>query len=155
MKFSIYSMFFLFFGYFVLACSTPKNVIYQRSGKVICQQYEEGVIHLMAEANAESLAKAVGFAERNAIENLLFKGIPSSNQEKPMINNETEAVQKHSNYFHELIDQGRYHRFVMKSEVAESFKEDNSFFIKHKISVDLKALRTDLEQHNIVRKFGL
>ena len=140
---------------FVTSCSTPKSVVYQRSGKVMCQKYEEGVIHLVAEANAESTAKAVAYAERNAIENLLFKGVPNSNQEKPIIPNESEAMKKNAAYFQNLFQNTGYQKFVMQSEVAEKTIEGKTYFVKQKVSVDLNAFRSDLEQNKVVRKFGL
>ena len=140
---------------FMLACSAPSAFVYQRSGKVVCQKYEQDVIHLRAEASAETTAKAISFAERNAIENLLFKGIPASNQEKPLVANETEAMRQNPEYFNNLINKEDYQRFVMKSEIIENVAEQKAHFVKQLISIDLNAFRTDLEQNKIVRKFGL
>ncbi len=156
MKINLFIRFFVLIAiFFNNGCTAPKAVSYERSGKVISQEYEEGVIHLVSEASAESLDKAVSFAERNAVENLLFKGIPNSNQEKPMVPNEIEALQSHPEYFKSLIKNGRFQRFVMKSEVLSNSNENRIYYIKQKISIDLNALRSDLEQNKIVRKFGL
>ncbi|MEO1261449.1 MAG: hypothetical protein AAFZ15_21780 [Bacteroidota bacterium] len=137
------------------SCSSSKAVTYQRSGKVTCSQYAEGVITVISEANAQNKRAAVAFAERNAVENLLFKGIPSSNQEKPIIPNEPEALQKNTAYFSNLIDSTGYQKFIMHSEPLNFSSDQGTMHVKQKIKFDLNALRSDLEQNKIIRKFGL
>ena len=82
---------FLFLLFF--ACSTPKNVPFERTGAVTFMGVEEsGTIILESEGVGVNLDQAIAHAERNAIENLLFKGIPGSTQRQPLVPKEYEAL---------------------------------------------------------------
>lgn len=150
--FLLFAMISLFLG---VSCSPKLAIDYERTGKVTCSNYSESVIDLQSESRAASMNDAVLYAERNAFENLLFKGIPKSNQEKPMIPNEYEALRKHPQYFKDLIMQEKYQRFITKSETGNHSLSGKVYFLTQNVSVDLAALRKDLEQNKIVRKFGL
>jgi hypothetical protein len=141
--------------FFLISCTAPMAIPYERSGKVTCSKYEENVIHIVSEGRAESTGKASNYAERNAFENLLFKGIPASNQESPIVPNESESLRKNGGYFSDLLNNQRYQRFILKSEIAEDVISSKVHFIKQNMSIDLKALRKDLEQNKVIRKFGL
>ena len=82
----------------IIACSTV-NIQFQRSGAVNAVEHENSIIVLSSLAQAENINKAIYFAERNAFENLLFKGIPNTNQESPMVPNETKAMDGNATFF--------------------------------------------------------
>lgn len=145
----------IFSIFYSVSCSPKLNIGYERTGKVTCSKYEESVIHLVSESRAANRNSAVQFAERNAFENLLFKGIPNSNQEKAMVPNEYDALRKHPNYFEDLIKGEKYQRFITSSEISEENVSGGVTFLKQSISVDLAGLRKDLEQNKVIRKFGI
>lgn len=117
----------------------------------------DGTITMRAIGIGSNQEDAIIDAEKNAFNVIFFRGIPESEQKIALIGtNETEEKEKHKEYFDKFYKEKRYKTFVMSSVPT-------SDLIKHKggkksISVDVKinlvALRKDLEQFNIIRKFG-
>lgn len=117
----------------------------------------DGTITMRAIGIGSNQENAIIDAEKNAFNVIFFRGIPESEQKIALIGtNETEEKEKHKDYFDKFYKEKRYKTFVMSSIPT-------SDLIKHKggkksISVDVKinlvALRKDLEQFNIIRKFG-
>lgn len=96
-------------------------------------------------------------AQKNAIQTILFRGMPASQQTMPLVTiSEAEALKTHKEYFDELFENGRYKTFITTSiPVGNATKYKG--MIKQQtfdITVNLRALRIDLEQNNIIRKFG-
>lgn len=115
----------------------------------------QGTIAVKSTGYGKNQVNAVADAQKNAFKVLLFKGIPGSELNIPLIENEIEANSKHSDYFNKLFDEGYYKSFMMSS--TESSNLINMKGTK-KISVDIKinynSLRKDLEQNQLIRKFG-
>lgn len=117
----------------------------------------DGTITMRAIGIGTNQEDAIIDAEKNAFNVLFFRGLPESEQKIALIGtNETEEKGKHKDYFDKFYKDKRYKSFVMSSIPT-------SDLIKHKggkksISIDVKinlvALRKDLEQFNIIRKFG-
>jgi hypothetical protein len=100
-------------------------------------------------------------AEISAFRQLFFRGFPASQQTTPLIGYNEEAIlNQHSTYFEQLFgkgSKGRYWSFVTQSEVVK--ENANGLFFKDRVTVNitinLRALRTDLEQNGVIRRFGL
>ncbi len=117
----------------------------------------DGTITMRAIGIGANQEDAIIDAEKNAFNVLFFRGLPESEQKIALIGtNEAEEKGKHKDYFDIFYKDKRYKTFVMSSIPT-------SDLIKHKggkksISVDVKinlvALRKDLEQFNVIRKFG-
>mgnify|MGYP000892019643 CR=1 FL=1 len=118
----------------------------------------DGTITMRSIGIGSNAQAAIEDAEKNAISVLLFRGLPESEQKFALIGtNEEDEKNKHKNYFNMFFKGNRYKSFVMSSIPAtELFKIKGG---KKSIAVDIKinllALRIDLEQNNIIRKFGL
>lgn len=92
---------------------------------------------------------------RFAIEQILFRGIPDSNQHVPLIStNEQETRTRNSDYFKELFDIGRCVSFVSSAPIIESGAKSGTHWVVCDVTVNLRALRSDLENNKIIRKFG-
>ena len=92
---------------------------------------------------------------RYAIEQILFRGIPDSEQHTPLIStNEQEVRTRNSDYFKELFDKGRYASFVSSAPIIESGVKRGTHWVVCDVTVNLRALRSDLENNKIIRKFG-
>ncbi len=125
----------LFVGLFLLLISCAK-----RTGVSSLQvvEYSDDFISMDITGNVP---------EYTAIYQLLFRGIPNSNQTSPVISTSEEEVwRKNPAYFEEFFNKNRYKTFIISS-----FKNDKYSSI---VSVNLKALEADLEHHSIIRKFG-
>jgi hypothetical protein len=143
----------IIFMIIVSSCSyktLPTSEVNYLSGK-------DGTITMRAIGIGVNNEDAIYDAEKNAFDVLLFRGLPESEQKVALIGtNEAEEKNKHKDYFNKFYIEKRYKTFVMSSIPT-------SDLIKHKggkksIAVDIKinlvALRKDLEQNNIIRKFG-
>jgi hypothetical protein len=118
---------------------------------------KEGTITMRAIGIGTNQEDAIIDAEKNAFNVIFFRGLPESEQKIALIGtNEIIEKEKNKDYFNKLYKEKRYKTFVMSSIAT-------SDLIKHKggkksIAIDVKinlvALRKDLEQNNIIRKFG-
>ena len=98
--------------------------------------------------------KAYLAAVKNAFETLMFRGIPGSEVTVALIDNETTAKTNFKKYFDDFFVGGRYKSFITSIHETKPTKE----FKKKKACLEIKinhiALRKDLEQNNVIRKFG-
>lgn len=84
--------------------------------------------------------------EHTAVYHLLFRGFPSSNQTTALISTSEEQIQKqHPEYFKKMFAENRYKTFVTSSSKIGNMQ---------RVVLNVKALKADLEQNSIIRKFG-
>lgn len=125
------------------------------------------VNYLSGDANTLTL-RCVGYgntkitiledAEKNAVSTLLFRGIPDSQQKNPLVSiSEIEAIKTHKKYFNDFFEKGRYKTFVMSSIPVGDITKYHGTTKQQTLDIklNLRALRTDLEQNGVIRKFGL
>ncbi|KGE85258.1 MAG: hypothetical protein ACE362_06730 [Phaeodactylibacter xiamenensis] len=147
------------FGFLVLVLllwSCSKTIIpYERTGKVNAISHENAIVVLSSQGQAEHLDKSVYHAERNAFENLLFKGIPNTNQESPMVPNEYLALEDNGVILERLLVNQGYKRFIMDSYTSHSSVSCGVTFVDQVIKIDLRGLRNFLQEEGITKKFGL
>ena len=85
--------------------------------------------------------------EYTAIYHLLFRGFPESNQKTPLISTSEEEIEKqHPEYFKKFFEENRYKTFVTSSSKNAGKGQQ--------VVINLRALKADLEQNSIIRKFG-
>jgi hypothetical protein len=117
----------------------------------------DGTITMRAIGIGSNQEDAIIDAEKNAFNVIFFRGLPESEQKIALIGtNETEEKEKYKDYFDKFYKEKRYKTFVMSSiPTSDLIKYKGG---KKSISIDVKinlvALRKDLEQFNIIRKFG-
>lgn len=138
------------------ACNTAKTTIpYFRTGEVEFVKAEmPGTVTLISNSNASTYNDALLFAERNIFENLFFKGVPGSPQATPFIANEQESLSVNKDFYSHFFNDGVYRRYVTKFYVIEKNTHKNGVSLREEVTIDLKALRTYLENEKIIRKFG-
>jgi hypothetical protein len=116
-----------------------------------------GTITMRTIGNGSNESEAISEAEKNAINVLLFRGLPESEQKSALVGtNESEEIEKHKTYFEKFYTQKRYKTFFMSSIPVSDFakQKGGAKSLTLDVKVNLAALRTDLEQNNIIRKFG-
>lgn len=138
----------------VPTATQQSRIDYVRNGKVNFITSSKGLFTVSSENTAETMNQAVYFAEINALENILFRGIQGSSQENPMISDEMTAKRENPAALRSLISENGYHIFVTESEVIEKFK-GSPITVIQRVTFDIPALRKYLEKNNIIRKFGL
>ncbi|MBX2951605.1 MAG: hypothetical protein KF870_03805 [Leadbetterella sp.] len=144
----------------LLSCTSGKKPVeqktvyeYQRSGMVNLSRQQNGLLSVNSIQTAEDVNKAVSFAEINALENILFRGIPGSLQADPIISNEKEAMTKQA--LTKLIFNEGYRIFMTDSRLIERQDSKNAVTVTQEVTFDIPALRKHLEQNGVIRKFGL
>ena len=115
----------------------------------------QGTISVKSTGYGKNLSEAVADAQLNAFKIILFKGLPGTELNVPLIESEIDAKSKHSDYFKKFFILGNYKNFVMSSSESSNLEKIKGL---KKITVDLKinynSLRKDLEQNQLIRKFG-
>ncbi|AXG69977.1 hypothetical protein KORDIASMS9_02206 [Kordia sp. SMS9] len=118
------------------------------------QKHKTIALRSLGYGNTEN--EAIGDSERKVFEIIFFRGIPNTSVEKPLIgSNEASITSKHKAYF-EAFFKGRYRSFVMSSYISSPYKKREKVFTgTTDIKINLMSLKKDLEDNNIIRKFGL
>jgi len=118
----------------------------------------KGFITVTTTGTGVNSRRAMIDGERQAFKDLFFRGYPDSQQKIPMIGvNEIALMQQHKAYFDQFfgmteLGPNRYRSFIISSHPDKrgfSHKQ-----LKMKVKINLRALRADLEQNGIIRKFG-
>lgn len=124
-------------------------------------------VNLVSGNNEVVTLRAIGFgvntedaihdAEKNAFNVILFRGLPGTEVKIGLVGtNETAEIEKNQEYFIKFYKGQRYKTFVMSSIPTSDLINNKGS--KKSIAVDIKinvvALKRDLEQNNIIRRFG-
>lgn len=138
------------------SCSSSKQTLSTPSAEVNFLSSIDGTITMRANGIGKSEGEAIGDALFNAFDVLFFRGLPESEQKNALIGtNENDARKINKDYF-DAFYQRRYKTFVMSSIPASDLTKYSGG--RKGIAIDVKinviALRKDLEQNNIIRKFG-
>lgn len=129
------------------------------------QSYSGEVIFLYKEAQGTIAVKSTGYgknqldattdAQKNAFKVILFKGLPGIEVNVPLIEDENDAKSKHADYFKKFFDNNNYKTFMMSSvESSNLIRMKGTKKITVDIKINFNSLRKDLEQNQLVRKFG-
>jgi hypothetical protein len=115
-----------------------------------------GTIIVDSDGYGKSKQSAIDDAQFRAFEIILFRGIPGTDLNRPLIENEGEARATFGKYFSDLKAK-RYKTFITNTSVTSEFvkKSKKAKNISVQTEINYKALRTDLEQNQVIRKFGL
>lgn len=135
------------------SCSSQK---YMHSGVNLLSE-NDGTITVRSIGLGKNKKEAITKAEQNAIKVLLFRGLPSSQQNESILPiNESEAISVYDRYFEEFFNEGRYRTFIMSSIPIGSFSKNGKTEreIPVDVKINLKALKRDLEAQGVIRKFG-
>jgi hypothetical protein len=138
----------------IFGCS-PKVVNYETSEVNFISKETNGTITLKSLGYGNNLETAVANAQIKCFDVLLFKGIPGTELNVPLIENEIVAKQNNSNYFKKFYEQNYYKSFIMSSTESSNLidlKTGKKIFVD--IKINFNSLRKDLEQNHIIRKFG-
>lgn len=145
---------FLFLIVCVCSCSPKVRPNYTSEVNFIYKENNE-VFVVSSIGYGSNKTDATVNAQKSAFTVVLFRGVPGSDLNVPLIDNENEARSKHSNYFKKFFDEGKYKSFMLLSEeMSDVTSESGQKKIKLKIKINHNSLRKDLETNQIIRKFG-
>lgn len=115
----------------------------------------QGTIVVKSTGYGKNQTEAVEDAQKNVFKVLLFKGLPGTELNIPLIENENDAKSKNSEYFKKFFEQGNYKTFMMSSiESSNLIKMKGTKKITVDVKMNYSSLRKDLEQNQLIRKFG-
>lgn len=142
--------------FFFTGFSEKNNPISKAFSAQIIQE-TEGIIVVETDGYGSTKNDAMLDAEQKAFETILFRGLPGTDLNEPLISNEKDAKTKYGAYFKKLFQAEKMGSFITGTAVTSSFvkKTKGSKNITVQTSINYKALRRDLEQNNVIRKFGL
>ncbi|MFT5386566.1 MAG: hypothetical protein ACI8VT_004485 [Saprospiraceae bacterium] len=133
------------------------------------QAIQTAGVHYVGNQNKSITLTSTGFgknkkdaifnAEKNAFDVLLFKGVPGSPYEKPIVTTpESTTKSKNANFFKGFYDEYGYKGFVTNSRIispGSKDKQTNKIMAGVEITINVPSLRRNLEQQGITQKFGL
>lgn len=154
----------------LVSCGSTK-VAYFPTSEVTYNDYNGDILNVRVLGYGTNQQEAIEDAQIRALETLLFRGIPNSSISKPLVGyNETNLKQRNGNYFSEFYGGKRYLTFISESNfIAAENQQVIATKIKKKktekgmvkaivaavdVLINVKPLRKDLEQNNVIRKFG-
>jgi len=118
---------------------------------------KEGTITVRSTGTGHNARRARLDAERQAFYTLFFRGYPDSQQKTPLIGYaEANIPQQHREYFRSMfgkteLGNNRYRTFILASRPSGRFSGHQQDV---DVTINLRALRSDLEHSGIIRKFG-
>lgn len=128
------------------------------TANVTFQSNSNGVIQARCIGLGKEQQEAINDAEKNMLRTLLFRGLPGSGQETPLLSvNEAECEQNYPDYWDSLWgDSMRYKTFVQSSvPISDLQKQQRGLYrIAVDVKINIKALRMDLEKQGLIRRFG-
>ena len=136
------------------ACS---HKIIPSSAKVNYLSSSDGTLTMNSIGVGKNNEAAILNAEKNAFDVLFFRGLPNSEQKVALIGyNEIEIKNNNKPFFEKLYNKGRYKTFLMLSNPISNLSKVNGInkSVTIVIKINVSALRKDLEQYNLIRKFG-
>jgi len=134
--------------------SYPTSVVF---GEVSYVSYKEDILTLRVGGVGKNMGEAIDNAMAVAISNILFRGIPNSSLNHPMVGiDERTEMAKNKPYFDDLYKYKHYGSFIPSAvPETEAPKNGKPIYISTIIQINITALRMDLENNNIIHKFGL
>jgi hypothetical protein len=114
-----------------------------------------GTIIVRSSGFGKDAGTAGANAEINAFSVLLFKGLPGTELNVPLVENESAARAANPDYFARFFDQGEYRKFMMSSTSSSNpVNVSGGVAVELRIKINYNSLRKDLEDNQVIRKFG-
>ena len=140
----------------VFSCKSTSSKADLASARVTYQSNEgRNTVTLLSQDHGDTDDSAVFNAKKLAFQNLFFRGISGSPFNDPLIGiDEREAFNTHKVYLNDFYSNRMESFIISATENVEKIKGGERL-AKVNLKVILRALRTDLEEKEIIKKFGL
>lgn len=120
--------------------------------EIMYEGESEGIMMLSVSEFKIKKKDAIPQAIKDAYFQLLFRGIPGSKEyNRALLGTNENVMNTHRQYYDNMINGGRLYTFVTYSYLNYYKKKEAVV----KLSLNVQALVTDLEQNNLYRRFGL
>lgn len=161
MKKCNYILVLLVFAIGFTSCRVRKIATYP-TVSVVVRSDQDGSLTVRCSGIGTSENAAVTDAEKKAINTLLFIGYLSSTQIQPLVDNEQKSKNNNVDFYDQFLEKGGYKSFIMLSsnysKETSTFQYKSSklqYYLVREIQINLRSLRSHLEQNKIIPKFGL
>ncbi len=137
-------------------CNTPSGLI---TAETSFLSYSDNVVYTKVNSYTRSnknIKEAQEKTEEVAFETLLKSGIPNSPYNTPLISSNEIGLEKRDSFIQKFLQKKEYKTFVVRSTFVSSDKiETGRFKNLYEIGINVRALRTYLENKGVIRSFGL
>ncbi len=168
----------ILFLFVILTFQCSKKLSYQYETEAL-EQGQQGTVMFKVYSYAGTVDAAIERAKMDAVHAVLFKGVPGSNVEDPIIKNPTKVQEEKSEYFKEFFgvevlqervrekgglrygrESADYRLYVKRSDDGSISPQDRmkvggGYKVGVRVSVNHKQLRKRLEKDGIIKEFGL
>ncbi|WP_394747146.1 hypothetical protein [Spongiimicrobium salis] len=137
------------------ACKSTENATFNSAKVYYVSNNGMNVLSLRSIDFGKTKEEAIYNAEKLAFQNLFFRGIPRSPFQNPLLGiNEQEQYRKNRDYLDTFYKQ-RMQTFITYSyeTISKAKKGQKQALVN--ITINMKALRKDLEANNVIEKFGI
>ena len=98
--------------------------------------------------------EAIENAKRLAFQNLFFRGVPNSPYKDPMLGiNERDKYKEHDDYLKTFYKNRMYTFINRSSELVSDEKRTTQATVS--LTINMRALKKDLQENDLMSKFGL
>ncbi|MDC6366667.1 MULTISPECIES: hypothetical protein [Flavobacteriaceae] len=140
---------------FLMACGSNKHADFDSAQVNYVSNDKLESITVNSTDSGENQEEAIYNAKKLAFQNLFFRGISNSPFNKPLISiNEQAAFKKHKTYLNAFYSK-RMGTFITNSHESISKVRGGRRLAKVNMTINMLALRKDLEEHQVIKKFGL
>ncbi len=128
------------------------------TANVVYQTTANGCIQARCIGLGDKQQTAIEDAEKNMLRTLLFRGLPGSGQETPMIStDEAQSEQNNPDYWNTMWGESKRYKTFIQASIPVSDLQKHSkgvYSMTVDVKVNIKALRMDLEKQGLIRRFG-
>ncbi|MFZ0491027.1 MAG: hypothetical protein WBV11_13460 [Salegentibacter sp.] len=150
---SIRSLFLLLL-FFFLGCKSSQNSTLHSGNVAYVSNEGLETLTLRSTDYGTNKEDAIENAKRLAFQNLFFRGVPNSPYRDPILGiSETEKYREHEDYLKEFYDNRMYTFINRSSELISDKKRPIQATVS--LTINMRALKKDLQENNMMPKFGL
>lgn len=126
--------------------------MYSWSQEIVYEGENDGVLMLSVSEFNIKKKDAVAQAIKDAYLQILFRGIPSSKENKrALLGTDENVMNSHRQYYDNMINGNRLYSFIIYSNL-NYYKKKTAVV---KLTVNVQALIADLERNDLYRRLGL
>lgn len=141
----------------IILCIIYSTITLSAQYNVDCIESDGQTMTFRVTGYGKNAKVATQDAEINVIKALMFSGIPNTQQSIPMVKeSESITIKNHKAFMKDFLETG-YKQVITRSVIIRKFGKDQNKqkSIDLNVTVNVPALRNELQRGGVIRKFGL